>query len=166
MVIEQFSRWRAAPPSWSGELYVPPEDYAQQAGWELSDDGQRRDLYSQQCYELKKGASTSPESFMAVKDRDNACPWCQTKLTTLFQFAPKAFDLGFKFDPTLCEVATCAVCSAYGTGFGAINETGQAQWSSKNVTPEYLSDDADEWDRLTAEQLNTKSVWARTSHGS
>lgn len=151
LVVEQFRRWQVAPPSWSGDLYVPPEDYARQAGWELSEGGQRRELYLQQSYELKKGPSQMPESFIAVRDRSDECPWCHSKLTSLFYLAPQAFDL--KLQPEKIEVATCAVCTAFGTVYGTYNENGKAEWSSKNVTPEYLPDDAGEWDRLPTDAL-------------
>lgn len=151
VVVERFKNWRVTPPSWSDELYVAPEMYAQQAGWELSEDGQRRDLYLQQCYELKKGASTTPESFMVIRDRDDECPWCQTKLVSLLTVAPQTFDL--KFETELFEVATCVICTAYGTVYGTFNGEGEAQWSSKNNTPGYLPDDTDGWGRLPIDAL-------------
>jgi len=39
-VIEQFSDWISHSPKWSKDLYIPPEDYTKDAGWEV--DKQRK----------------------------------------------------------------------------------------------------------------------------
>ena len=54
-VVELFASWRARPPSWAADLYIPPHQYAREAGWELSSDGQRRNLYHEICYPLVRG---------------------------------------------------------------------------------------------------------------
>ena len=41
-VIRLFAKWRQNPPRWASKLYVPPENYAHEAGWELDQDGQKR----------------------------------------------------------------------------------------------------------------------------
>ena len=60
-VVDLFAGWRAQPPSWAADLHVPPHQYSQQAGWELSPDSQRRNLYHEICYPLiSAGASMTP----------------------------------------------------------------------------------------------------------
>lgn len=51
-VVELFGQWRKQPPRWREELFVPPEDYARVAGWEVVGDSQRRDLYHRDCFAL------------------------------------------------------------------------------------------------------------------
>lgn len=51
-VVELFAGWRAQSPSWASDLHIPPHQYAREAGWELSSDGQRRNLYHETCYPL------------------------------------------------------------------------------------------------------------------
>ena len=47
--------------NWAADLHVPPHQYSQQAGWELSPDSQRRNLYHEICYPLiRAGASMTP----------------------------------------------------------------------------------------------------------
>jgi hypothetical protein len=60
-VVELFAGWRANPPRWAADLHIPPHQYSQQAGWELSPDSQRRNLYHEICYPLvRSGASMTP----------------------------------------------------------------------------------------------------------
>ena len=60
-VVDLFAGWRARPPSWAADLHIPPHQYSQQAGWELSPDSQRRNLYHEICYPLiSAGASMTP----------------------------------------------------------------------------------------------------------
>lgn len=68
-VVELFARWRAQSPGWASDLHVPPHQYSQQAGWELSPEGQRRNLYHQICYPLiRSSASTTPSPVAVLTD--------------------------------------------------------------------------------------------------
>jgi hypothetical protein len=140
-VVEHFGKWRSNTPAWADSLYILPEDYSREAGWELTPDGKRRDLYFSQCYALKKGPTQSPESFRAVNTRSDKCPWCSSMLTNLFEvelakhgFVNRVHGL------RRIEVLTCAVCTAFGTIISNINDSGKAIWSPKNVRPDYLPD--------------------------
>jgi hypothetical protein len=60
-VVELFAGWRAQPPHWATDLHIPPHQYSQEAGWELSSDSRRRNLYHEICYPLiRSGASMTP----------------------------------------------------------------------------------------------------------
>jgi hypothetical protein len=54
-VVELFAGLRAQPPSWASDHNIAPHQYARVAGWELSADGQRRNLYHEICYPLVSG---------------------------------------------------------------------------------------------------------------
>ena len=45
-VQQAFASWRQSPPPWASILHVPPHVYAKEAGWELTKEGGRRDLFS------------------------------------------------------------------------------------------------------------------------
>jgi transposase len=47
LVRDQFRAWREYPPPWRSHLYVAPHEYAHEAGWELTMEGGRRELYRQ-----------------------------------------------------------------------------------------------------------------------
>jgi hypothetical protein len=65
-VVELFAGWRASPPQWAADLHIPPHRYSQQAGWELSPDSQRRNLYHEVCYPLIRDDSSVTPSPVAV----------------------------------------------------------------------------------------------------
>lgn len=50
--IKAFAGWLHSPPAWTSKLYVPPERYAYEAGWELAPEGMRRDLYDEVAHPL------------------------------------------------------------------------------------------------------------------
>jgi hypothetical protein len=66
-VVELFAGWRTEPPSWAADLYIPPYQYAKEAGWELSPDGDRRNLYHEICYPLiRSDAAATPDSAATI----------------------------------------------------------------------------------------------------
>ncbi|TWT37517.1 hypothetical protein KOR34_24690 [Posidoniimonas corsicana] len=148
-VVEHFRKWRSEKPAWGDSLFIPPEDYSREAGWELTPEGNRRDLVFPQCHALESGASNTAEPFRAISERGDHCPWCSSKLTNLFQVELAAFGLPHT---DACrdqvEVLTCEVCTAFGTVFSSIDRNGSTVWSPRNVRPEYLPDDSDAWGRL------------------
>jgi Domain of unknown function (DUF1963) len=160
-VVKLFDLWRKHLPDWRGSLYTPPQDYSLEAGWEISDDGQRRDLYFHRCTKLRRGNSHSPQLFQAIVDRKDCCPWCNQKLIDLIDLVPSEFDLFDECDATdRIRVTTCQVCTAFGDVLGTFDESGSSQWSSFNVRPNYLSDDAETWGRLP--QNSFTSIGRRT----
>ncbi len=155
-VVERFAHWRRKPPSWGQSLFVPPWDYSREAGWELTAEGRRRNLYFAQCVELVPGHSARPASFMAIQERKDACPWCQTKLTNLFDVDGAIFHLvSGSVGLGIVQVATCEVCTAFGTVFGQLDDKGRGRWrwAPKNSRPKYLPDDTPIWDRLPEDAL-------------
>lgn len=85
-VVELFAGWRAKPPQWAADLHTPPHQYSQVAGWELSPDSLRRNLYRDVCYALVR--ETAPNASMPVNvltDRPDRCPQCARPLTNLFE---------------------------------------------------------------------------------
>jgi hypothetical protein len=70
-VVELFAGWRAKPPQWATDLHIPPHQYSQQAGWELSPDSQRRNLYHEICYALTRSDESMTPSPVAVFTETN-----------------------------------------------------------------------------------------------
>ncbi len=154
VVVDRFAHWRREPPSWGQSLFIPPQDYSCEAGWELTADGQRRNLYFARCVELVPGHSMRPASFLAIQDRKDACPWCHTRLIDLFSIDGTAFQLASgPVRVGAVQMATCEVCTAFGTVFGHLDNEGCWQWSHKNFRPKYLPDDAATWSRLPSDAL-------------
>ena len=70
-VVELFAGWRAKPPQWAADLHIPPHAYAQVAGWELSPESQRRNLYHDVCYSLVRTNEATTPSPVAVLTEEN-----------------------------------------------------------------------------------------------
>jgi hypothetical protein len=163
VVVELFNQWKKYPPAWRAALHVPPQNYSYEAGWELTDNGQRRNLYFPSCTKLIKGYSSSPQQFQAIAERDDFCPWCSQKLTNLIDFIPSEFGI-LNVDSSInlstypegdrVQMTTCEVCTAFGNVFGICDESGKGQWSVSNTRPKYLPDDSEDWGRLPQNSLN------------
>ena len=145
VVVESFARWRQEPPSWRDSLYVPPEDYAREAGWELTGEGLRRNLYFSSCFHLQKQALPQPERLRVATARGDNCPNCTLKLTHLFEIAPAVVGLSAEDWPDMIRIMTCECCSAYGTVYGKIDSQGQPHWSDKNAPSTLAKRNADDW---------------------
>jgi len=148
-VVGLFNHWKHHPPHWTEFLYIPPERYAESAGWELSEDGQRRDLYFQQCWKLARGSSDREKDFVAISEREDTCPWCRAKMTNLITCNPRSIGISVVRSGTdRVQITTCEVCTAFGVIFGLFDENGIGHWSSANSRPKYLPDDSSSWGRL------------------
>lgn len=134
-VQKQFHAWRIQPPDWRSELFIPPEDYAREAGWELTQAGGRRDLYFTTCFELikDKQAELSREVEVEQATELGGCAWCQRPLRRLL-------DLDLR-DPRCrwisaegerLRLAVCTRCSFYATTYLDMTLTGEAHWSQLN----------------------------------
>lgn len=158
-VVELFERWRECPPPWKESLNVSPENYSLEAGWELTDEGKRRDLYLKECTRLVRGHSTSPQRFRATVPREDCCPWCSRQLTNLVDVVPAECGVSIPLFATgRIQVTTCEICTAFGTIYGEFDETGQGRWSSLNTRPNHLPEETDAWARLPQDSLATAGM--------
>lgn len=153
-VVDLFGRWRRKPPAWSKSLYIPPQDYAREAGWELAENGERRDLYFHECTKLVPGRPASPLVFKAITASADDCPWCGQRLTNLFELEPAEFGI-FSSAKTWgrVQVITCETCTTFSTVFGAFYENGRGQWHGSNVRPQYHSKDPENCPRFPQNSL-------------
>ena len=132
-VQAQFSAFRLHPPAWRAELFVPPENYSQEAGWELTENGGRRDLYFSTCFELIPVEQAAPPFQRRAAEpttSQECCAWCQRPLR-------RVLDLDLR-DPRcrwitaegerLCLVV-CTRCSFYATTYLDITLAGEVRWS-------------------------------------
>lgn len=156
-VVRQFQEWRSNPPSWTKELNVPPEAYAQEGGWELTEKGRKRDLFYHVSYAIeKKVLSETPR--LALSDTEPAefltedsarCLWCGSSLTTLADLDishPKLQFLGLSGERL--RVNTCVNCTCYDTIYMDVDFHGKSEWSQTNSRQGYeLQLDSDENDR-------------------
>lgn len=154
VVVERFNRWRQEPPSWSASLYVLPHHYAHQAGWELAENGSRRDLYFSQCTHLVKQAPKQPAVFRAVTEYGENCPHCSLPLINLFEVAPGAVGLSADCWPEKIRILICQCCTVYDTVFATLDPQGQPRWFEKNAISALAVKNSADWITLPLDILH------------
>lgn len=147
LVQQRFSDWQAHPPPWRAKLYVGPEIYAHQAGWELTLAG-RRDLFHPTCHAIKRAetpAARDPAiaTFSAASAR---CPWCERPLVHMLELDLSDARFSFLgFNAPYLRVLTCEVCTCFAESiFARIEQDGSAHWHERNAKPSYLGNGG-EW---------------------
>lgn len=153
-VQQLFAGWHAQPPAWRTELFVPPEEYAPEAGWEVTPTGGRRDLFSSPAYELvlaelgegeSAGVAAGPVVVPGPEHRkqevDAKCAWCGRGLATLLDLNLRDARLAFLgLAGTRLRVAYCPCCSQFATIYTDVDLHGHVAWSASNERPDYLDD--------------------------
>lgn len=146
-VVSQFQRWSLTPPQWTEQLFVEPEHYALEAGWELTQAGERRSLIHNHSYAIraaseKQACTAEADTARFLQESRSACPWCSRKLTLLIDVDtahPSLRYLGFPFERL--QVMTCEHCGAYGTLYMELDQQGKPSWSPFNHLPVLPSPD-------------------------
>ncbi len=155
-VISEFAEWRRNSPKWRDQLYIPPERYAHNAGWELDEKSNTRNLILEECYPLiAKTSENNNSPAQTCKTSNCICKWCNNKLTNIFEFDLTDNHLDFiPFTQNKLIISTCEVCAAYGDHlFMRIGEDGNSTWHEKNVRPDYLPY-SHEYDRMPTNKLS------------
>lgn len=156
-VVRQFEEWRLHPPKWAGQLFVTPDVYALEGGWELATNGKKRDLISELCYAIRatdeQQECTSVTSDAHFLKRSNSnCQWCKRKLTALMDVVtthPSLAYLGLSTERL--QVATCEHCGGFSTIYMELDQQGEPVWSRFNQKPDYLPNWDDEDSSVTVE---------------
>lgn len=159
-VVRQFEEWRLHSPKWAGQLFVNPDVYALVGGWELTSNGEKRELISERCYAIRltgeqqvgSGAETSAANFL--KTSNSNCPWCKRKLTVLMEADtthPSLAYLGLPMERL--QVATCEHCGGFSTIYMELDQQGEPVWSRFNQKPDYLPNWDDEDSSVTVEEI-------------
>jgi hypothetical protein len=144
VVQQTFQRWRSSTSAWHPDL-------TREAGWELTPEGGRRDLYHQDCYPLIPVDGTALDSIPGpvgvITPHEERCGWCGRQLVTLFdidlqdprlQFlAPRRSQLPSPEWRRL-RIAMCARCTCFGTVLTDVDGEGGSHWSRLNVRPHYI----------------------------
>ncbi|HZG77067.1 MAG TPA: DUF1963 domain-containing protein [Paenibacillus sp.] len=143
-VLQLFARWRKNPPPWASEFYLPPENYAHVAGWELDSEGRKRPLFHPESYHFKVceeiGVRESTKSaVIPLQTDDKVCPWCGGNLTVLLNYNLQDPLVQFmKLSGQRLRIATCIHCNCYGPVFFEVDLNGNYSWSKYNTVPDFL----------------------------
>ena len=138
-VQEQFLQWRRIPPLWGASRYFgqPLDAYTRYAGWERTEDGKRRELYYQECYELisveRATAADIPGPVKVIALHEEECPWCSRQLISLFDFDLRDPRLAFlSVEGERIRIVMCVNCSLQEHVYTDVDTNGTAGWSETN----------------------------------
>ncbi|MNK35101.1 hypothetical protein D3C87_536140 [compost metagenome] len=143
-VVGAFRKWRGSPPEWTKQLYVAPESYALDGGWELTTDGERRDLVHNLNYAIEitkelKGIDAEGAGDQFLTPSASACSWCGGKLTLLMDVNTSHPSLAYLSLPQdRLRVQTCERCGCFGTVYMELDSLDTPFWSRYNQKPDYL----------------------------
>ena len=144
-VQEVLQTWQDDESDWVSSLYVPPAAYAQEAGWELTLNGQRRDLFFHQCYPLIEDEGEEPGTARILPAQDR-CQWCGRDLVTLLDLDLADARLAFlDLHGSRLRIATCESCACFGPVYTGVDGAGGARWSEHNTRPAYLPENTASW---------------------
>lgn len=157
-VVELFSNWKNNPPKWRDKLYIAPEEYSLEAGWEITQAGKRRNLFYEDCYKIenyddddntdsKNNIDSKTEPVIFLKPKAEKCEWCGKNLTNIFSFDLKNqvcsfIDLNEGLDSL--DIMTCIFCNCYGYIYSEFDTSGKSKWSDSNIIPQYLYENEDD----------------------
>jgi hypothetical protein len=132
-VIDFFVYSSNKKPKWTKNLYVLPIDYADQAGWVIDKNGEKRMLINRNIKVLKNttGLNEKPFGLSTFIQLEEKCPFCNGNLTKVFSTQLKNKTV---------EFATCMLCNCYNPVFMNINKDGKSSWHEKNIRWEHLDD--------------------------
>ncbi|MEZ0368815.1 MAG: hypothetical protein ACAI44_06990 [Candidatus Sericytochromatia bacterium] len=158
-VQQQFQAWRLQAPVWRTQLYVGPEAYAPEAGWELTPGGERRNLVSALAYALLPAASPDDSPVRVALPREDTCNWCRRGLIDLFSLDLTDVRLAIPGWPgNTLKIVTCQVCTCFAPVFMQVDANGQGHWHPKAQSvpadlPEDVLAGGDGWQQIPADRL-------------
>lgn len=139
-VRQRFLSWQLNPPAWSKNLSIPFEKFTYEAGWELNEKGEKRNLYYQANYDLKvrpvgeTAIADNSNLIVVVAPHEGKCGWCGRHLVSLFDIDlsnPRIVLPGIQGE-RLC-IALCINCSAQNYRvFTEVDLHGSSHWSLTN----------------------------------
>lgn len=133
-VQQQFLSWRENTPSWSKNIAYSPDHFSREAGWYLTHEGERENLFHAECYSLEKLEDEEQDKKSTVafgETTDALCPSCDRDAYTFFDIDlshPSLKFLGIK--GTRLKILGCIYC--YEPLFTEVDWGGAASWSRKN----------------------------------
>ncbi|WP_442603086.1 DUF1963 domain-containing protein [Paenibacillus sp. KN14-4R] len=144
-VVRRFHQWRENKPQWTQELHVAPELYAYEAGWELTEEGERRNLFYKSNYaiekvkESKSSGNGVDKSTSFLTKSQQVCPWCCGRLTNLLELEVGHHSIQhLSLDGERFKVQTCVICGCYSPIYMELDFRTEPQWSAYNQKPDYL----------------------------
>lgn len=136
-VRHHFDKWKCTPPSWADSLFVTADKDSLQAGWELTSDGQQRELCFAECIPIVPAGSEikAAPQLQIIADASDLCHLCHRNLAFMFVSNPEQNST--THHPALTrslKFLICEVCVEAGQAlFTEIDSQGNFVWSTINA---------------------------------
>ncbi len=130
-VVDFFVKTSIEKPKWTEKLYVLTKEYADQAGWFIDENNQKRFLINEEVSVFSRQDSVNANEFESKTfvEKDTCCKFCENNLTTVFET-----KIGFNVIP----FSTCLLCSCYEPFFMKIDGENTSHWHDANKRWEHL----------------------------
>lgn len=133
-VVQHFHKWKRDFREEYSELFEYPHGCTYTAGWELTTDSERRNLYLPQAIPLEiiqKTASASTHTIFA--ESNETCRWCQRLLLVMFNLENSEHLLvDNESDFFEFEIVTCEFCAGLTNALYMEKNGSRTQWSRFN----------------------------------
>lgn len=147
IVADYFQKWEDAPRPWRDSLYVGPCRYAEEGGWCI-ENGQKRQLFFNECYALEKSATASPEENVYGGTAEEKCPFCESSYVNVLVLDGRDERLSFLELNGKIKIKYCEGCLPWsGTVFCKFTEDGESTVIQHEDGEEYFCEDEDLNDR-------------------
>lgn len=171
----RFHQWQRELPPWAVDLEISPDQHALDAAWHLEADGERRDLFHEECWKLVAAApgelpTTSPVRVVRPRhvseEAEESCPGCFGPLIDLLDFDltdPRTAFLGFE-GGTRLRIATCPRCLPWSAPIlTEVDPAGGSVWSPANQPPAFVGEGGAPWpeERLVLGERHRTPLAAR-----
>jgi hypothetical protein len=128
------------------------ESYAMQdAGWELTETGERRFFYPTECYRLvpvsKAPGADVPGPVNVITPHEESCPWCGQRLVNLFDCDLQDPRLAFLAPGwSRLRILMCGRCTCFSHVYSDVDPQGSCRWSDLNEHPGFIGDEDQGYD--------------------
>ena len=113
-------------------------------------------MFLRECHPLiaPSDENTSPNTLRLTLRHEDSCGWCDRNMTTMLDLSISRPELAFLGIPgQRLRIATCHVCTCYGTVVTKIGLNGEANWHTASERPAFLPEDSGEWPDLPSDAL-------------
>jgi hypothetical protein len=130
-VVDFFVKTSIKKPKWTEKLYVLPKEYADQAGWFIDENNQKRFLINEQVSVFSRLDLGNANEFQSKTfvEKESLCKFCKNNLTTVFETKIRLKVIPF---------STCLLCSCYEPFFMKIDVENNSHWHDANKKWEHL----------------------------
>lgn len=139
-IVRIFSNWKENGSPFDDKLYTKAYEYSYEGGWEIDNEGKRRNLYYNNSHSITDKSCTDNIAVNFLNKETNKCPCCGKPLFSLFRL--NTTNLAMlnlkKYKPNKLNISTCIYCTCYDPIYTDIDLNGNTSWSKINTISDPL----------------------------